>query len=374
MRRRAWVTAVAVAAATATVAAGAQPAQAAPRGFYGVVASSIPQPSEFQAMARGGAGGVRFLIYWRQVQSVDGSHYDWSRVDPIVAGAAQAGLPLLPFIYGTPTWAADCRGIPNGFCDRADPLRTAAGRSGWRNFVTAAVDRYGPNGTFWSDTSDAYNPPKLPIREWQIWNEPNSTTFFRPRPSPKRYGKLLKISAAAIHSRDRRARIDLAGLFGTPPKPSQSLWKFLDGLYKIKGIKSKFDAVAIHPYSGNIKGIRYQLQRTRKLMAEHKDKKTPLVLTELGWGSGSPTAPPPQGGPLQKGEQGQAHMLTSSFHLLAKQRKTFKISRVYWFTWEDLPLNTAGECFLCASAGLFTASGAAKPSWPAFARAAGGQP
>jgi polysaccharide biosynthesis protein PslG len=366
--------AVAVAAAIVTIAAGAQPAQAAPRGFFGVVASSVPQPSEFQQMARGGAGGVRFLIYWRQVQSVDAAHYDWSQVDPIVAGAAQAGLPLLPFIYGTPAWAADCRGIPNGFCDRADPLRTAAGRAGWRSFVAAAVDRYGPNGTFWSDTSDGFNPPKLPIREWQIWNEPNSTTFWRPRPSPKRYGKLLRVSAAAIHSRDRRARIDLAGLFGTPPKPSQSLWKFLDGLYRLKGIRSKFNAVAVHPYSGNVKGIRYQLRRTRRLMADHNDKKTPIVLTELGWGSGSPTAPPPQGGPLQKGEQGQAQMLASSFRLLAKSRRTFRISRVYWFTWQDLPLATAGECFLCASAGLFTADGAAKPAWSAFARSAGGQP
>jgi hypothetical protein len=374
LRRRIRVTAVAVAAVIATFGAIGQQAHAAPRGFFGVVVSSVPSQAEFQQMAHGGAGGVRFLIYWRQVQSVNAANYDWSQVDPIVAGAAQAGLPLLPFIYGTPTWAADCTGIPNGFCDRADPLRTPAGRTGWRNFVIAAVDRYGPNGTFWTDTTDGYNPPKLPIHEWQIWNEPNSTTFWRPRPSPKRYGKLLKISAAAIHSRDRSAKIDLAGLFGTPPKPSQSLWKFLDGLYKLKGIKSKFDAVAVHPYSGNVKGIRYQLRRTRQLMADRKDRKTPIVLTELGWGSGSPSAPPPQGGVLQKGEQGQAQMLTSSFRLLAKQRKTFKISRVYWFTWQDLPLSTAGECFFCASAGLFTAGGAAKPAWPAFARAAGGQP
>jgi hypothetical protein len=67
-------------------------------------------------------------------------------------------------------------------------------------------------------------------------------------------------------------------------------------------------------------------------------------------------------------------MLASSFRLLAKSRRTFRISRVYWFTWQDLPLATAGECFLCASAGLFTADGAAKPAWSAFARSAGGQP
>jgi hypothetical protein len=374
LRRRILVSAVAVAASVATFATSAQPAPAAPRHFFGVVASSVPSPAEFQQMSRGGAGGVRFLIHWPQVQSVDAAHFDWSQVDRIVAGAAQAGLPVLPFVYGTPPWAADCRGIPNGFCDRASPLLTAAGRAGWVNLLRAAVDRYGPNGTFWVDPTDGYNPPKLPIREWQIWNEPNSTTFWRPRPSAKQYGKLLKLSAAAIHSRDRRARIDLAGLFGTPPKPSPSLWRFLDKLYRLKGIRSKFDAVAVHPYSGNLKGVRYQLRRTRKLMNAHHDGKTPIVLTELGWGSGSPSAPPPAGGPLQKGEQGQAQMLTSSFRLLAKERKTFKISRVYWFTWRDLPVVTAGECYFCASAGLFTTGGAAKPAWAAFARAAGGQP
>ena len=39
------------------------------------------------------------------------------------------------------------------------------------------------------------------------------------------------------------------------------MWRFLDRLYGFKGAKKTFDAVAIHPYSPNIKGIEYQLKK-----------------------------------------------------------------------------------------------------------------
>ena len=37
-------------------------------------------------------------------------------------------------------------------------------------YLSALAKRYGPKGTFWSENPTV---PKRPIREWQIWNEPN---------------------------------------------------------------------------------------------------------------------------------------------------------------------------------------------------------
>jgi hypothetical protein len=353
LRRRTWVTAVAVAAATATIAAGAQPAQAAPRGFFGVVPSSIPQPSEFQQMARGGAGGVRFLIYWRQVQSVDGSNYDWSQVDPIVAGAAQAGLPLLPFIYGTPAWAADCSGIPNGFCDRADPLRTPAGRAGWRTFVTAAFDRYGPNGTFWSDTGDGFNPPKLPIREWQIWNEPSMTRYWTTQPFAKSYVSLLRAAYTAVKAADPHAKVILAGL------PNES-WKALRTVYAA-GARGHFDAVALHPYTGKPRNVIRLIELARSVMRRAHDPRTPVWVTELSWPAALGKVPLTHG--FETTDRGQAVRLAQGLERLLDARRRLRIGKVVWYTW----LSVEGGENSFAWSGLRRVRGSELISAPALA-------
>ena len=60
----------------------------------------------------------------------------------------------------------------------------------------------------------------------------------------------------------------------------------------------------------NVKGIVQQLTRTRRVMKENGDRKTPLFITELGWGSD----PRPAGGSrLYKGLAGQSQMLAKSF-------------------------------------------------------------
>ena len=75
----------------------------------------------------------------------------------------------------------------------------------------------------------------LPIRSWQIWNEPNLPKYFAPHPSPREYARLLQISHDAIKSRDPWARIVLAGM---PGHGDMEAWDFLDRLYSVAGIKS----------------------------------------------------------------------------------------------------------------------------------------
>lgn len=344
----------------------ALPAPAVARPFFGVDASELPTSRDFQGMQKAHVGQLRFSMDWPSIQPDPTSKLDWSDFDPVVAGAAEAGIDLVPVLYGTPRWAADCSlGAPGG-CETISPLKSDLGTDGWNAFVTEAVRRYGPDGTFWSDQTDSFNPPYQPIRRWQIWNESNSIDFFGPRPSPLAYGQLVTVTANLIRSVDPNARLYLAGMFGTPPKPGLSAWKFLDRLYSIKGFRNRFDEVALHPYSPGVRGVIYQLDRARQVMKEHKDRR-PIAVTELGWSSGAPG-----GGTLFKGLDGQAQLLRGSFAAVLKARKRDGIDSLFWFSWRDPTPGTIGACGFCGGTGLLSNNYDSKPSLGAFTSFTGG--
>ena len=337
------------------------------RSLFGVATADPPTDQDFQGITQLNAGLVRFTLSWEDVQPSSPDTFDWSKFDPVVAGAASAGVTLLPVLYGSPAWAVDCNRAPAGACQTINPLTTARGAAGWRTFVDALVHRYGPSGTFWTDTTDAFNPPRRPIHRWQIWNEVNSGEFFAPDPTPQAYAPLLRTSADVIRAADPRAKIYLAGLFGTPPKPGPSSWAFLNRLYGVRGIKDEFDEVAVHPYSPGVRGMIYQVRRARQVIDRHGDRATPIAVTEIGWSSGRPG-----GGILFRGLKGQAKSLRDAFKALARDRRRYRIDSVLWFSWRDPTPGTSGGCLLCAASGLLRNDYSPKPSLAAFARFTGG--
>jgi len=111
----------------------------------------------------------------------------------------------------------------------------------YANFLTDLVQRYGPTGTFWASHSDI---PKRPIRQWQIWNEPN-IGFFWHAPHMAGYAALLRAAHDAIKRADPGAGVILGALSNS----KQSLsWRSLGELYHA-GARDLFDAVTVHPYS-----------------------------------------------------------------------------------------------------------------------------
>ena len=80
----------------------------------------------------------------------------------------------------------------------------------------------------------------MPIKTWEIWNEANYFYFAYPV-SPFEYAKLLKLSAPVIKRTEPGAKVILTGLFGRPTagaKRGMPAAQFLEGLYKVPGIKS----------------------------------------------------------------------------------------------------------------------------------------
>ena len=325
-------------------------ASAAPRSFYGVITANDPDSSEIARMGTGKVGTLRINFVWGAVQPSQGSSYDWSHYDAIIGAAAQQGIQVLPTVYSSPAWAAAKTNSP--------PAKPHMGEFG--AFAQAAAARYGANGSFWSENPSI---PRLPVINWQLWNEVNSPSFWYPRPNAKQYVGLLRVFHDGIKAGDPSARIVLAGLFRTPQiKHGISLDQYLTGIYRRKA-KSLFDAVAVHPYATTPRDALNAVKETRKIMNRFKDRRTPIWITEIGWATGgSPT-------PLTVSPQRQASYLRQAFGLMAANSARLRIAGVIWYSWRDVP----GPIWFFHT-GLFTSTLDPKPAWNAFTGLTGGKP
>jgi hypothetical protein len=368
-KMHAWIAAMVV----ALVAAGAMAssAEAVPAQFWGVVPQATPTLEQFQRLKRGGVDETRTPVGWEAVQPVAGGPFNWSGVDAVVKGASLAGLEVLPFLSGAPKWAVP---ISKSFGSPSNlPVRTGFQRSGWTNFVKQAVLRYGPNGSFWAENPEV---PKRPIRTWQIWNEENFK-YFVARPNPAEYGKLVKVSAAAVKSVDPAAQIVLGGMFARPieatykrkPPVAYFATDFLEQMYRTTpGIKSSFNGVALHPYSGSYQSLTPDIEELRAVLTANDDASKGLWITELGWSSQPPSSDGSNS--FAKGLSGQATQLRGAFKLLSSHQAAWKIKRVFWFSVDD----QTGACNFCDGSGLFGPGFVPKPSWKAYVKFAGGTP
>jgi hypothetical protein len=310
-------------------------------------------------MRAGGVGAVRIPVPWVLVQPTRAHVYSWGWLDPIVAAAARSGLRVLPFLYGTPPWLAP---QPTTL-----PVGSERARQAWGAFLASAVERYGPRGTFWSEHGTVgpgpdYEPPiaRLPIRTWQIWNEPNLQSAMNPV-NPGNYAKLLELSASAIGAADPSAKVMFAGMPGY--SGNVNAWDFLGRVYQTKGARNAFDLAALHPYARTVPQMLGEIKRFRATMQKHGDGHKPLWIAEIGWGS-LPKDATAFG--LTKGKKGQARILKHAFHALKKKRRSWHIKRVLWFNFRDPGGGNVKTCSFCSSAGLLEHDGTPKPAWSAF--------
>jgi hypothetical protein len=331
-------------------------AQAVPRGFFGIVPQTPLADDDFARMGSGGVETVRLPVSWAAIQRSPRSDYDWTGLDAAVGDAAEHRIGILPVLGTSPSWATGNW--------RRMPVDSGGQRRAWTAFVRAAVERYGPGGEFWTiHGPGSPDPvPPTPIRAWQIWNEENFFYFVKPV-SPGRFARLLAITRPAIRQADPRAEIVLGGLFGNPkqgmPRAMDAV-DFLRQLYRKRGVKANFDAVALHPYAADVTELRRQVEDVRATMARHGDRRSGLYLTEIGWGS----AFNPRAVAFEVGLRGQARELRSAYGYLLSNRKRLRLRQVDWFTWKDVP----GSCNFCDSSGLFRRGEKfrPKPAWRAF--------
>jgi polysaccharide biosynthesis protein PslG len=336
------------------------------REFIGMNQGAALDHRDLQKIGATGVRADRFLLSWQSVQPTEGS-FKWGPTDRLIGGGASRGIRAAPFIWGSPGWIASKPSYP--------PIGNATKRHAWRDFLRAAVDRYGPNGFYWThgyraDYGSGAKP--LPVKAWQVWTEPNGKAYFAPRPSAGRYATLLRISHDAIKGADAHAKVVLSGLVGLRKWHGRRLkgvegWEFLRRLYNVRGVKGNFDVAAVHPYAPNLDQLRRQLKLMRRTMRKAHDKRTSLWITELGWGS----APKGSGHSvlgLNKGMEGQSRLLSKSFKLILHHRREWRLGRLFWYDWRDPSKTARAPCSFCESSGLLRHNREPKPAYYAFKR------
>jgi hypothetical protein len=336
-----------------------------PRGFFGVAPQTVLTDEDIRYMRAGGIETLRMPIAWSAVQPKRRGPYDWGTIDPVVETATRGGLEVLPFLAGTPSWLGKLTTLP---------VHNARQRAAWSAFVKAAVERYGPGGEFWREHrtegvnyEPAITSPK-PMRTWQIWNEANFFYFAYPVSVPD-YAKLLTISRRAIKSVHPGAKVLLSGLFARPNargKKGMAATTFLERLYAIPGMKSKFDSVALHPYAIDSRELEEMVEEVHEVTRENRDR-PPLFITEMGWGSQDNF----EEVAFEQGIRGQVRQLRDSFGFLIENQRRLNLRQVVWFSWKDAPL----LCSFCDSVGLFRQGVRfkPKPAWKAFVKITGGR-
>jgi hypothetical protein len=309
---------VVLAAVAALLVAAPAHARNVPRGWLGVQADGpLTEPGntlggEWDLMASAGAESVRTAFDWRAAQPVAGGPVDFAATDAVVAAAAARRLRVIPVVHRTPEWAAERPGDGAASAPR--------GTADFAAYLTALVGRYGPRGSLWAEQPGL---PRMAIRDWQIWNEPNLTRYWTTQPFARPYVALLRASRRALRAADPGSRTILAGL------PNES-WIALRRVYKAGG-RGTFDAVALHPYTGRPRNVIKLIRFARREMRRARDGRKPVWLTELSWPASKGKT---EGAPgFVTTEKGQAVRLALALRLLAKERNRLKIERVVWYTW-----------------------------------------
>jgi hypothetical protein len=332
------ILALALAAPTAASARARTAGTPVPRGFVGVTLDAPPlTPQDNVALAQqldvmrsSGVQSVRVSFSWsgaqpyarwsdvppeRQGGFVSGAGNvptDFSATDQIVGLAAARGLRVLPTVIYAPGW--DAITSRTGLARPRDD-------GPYGEFLTTLIGRYGPNGSFWTD-----NPgiPTRPIREWQVWNEPEISFFWPTSPWAPSYVALLRVADAAIKTADPGAKVVLGGL-------TDYSWLELGVIYALPDTKSLFDIVDVHPYTGTPVGVVKIISYVRAEIQRVHDANKPIIVGETSFTSS--LGQTRHRYTWEATPRGQAKKVSSLLPLLAAARRSLRIVGFYWYTW-----------------------------------------
>ena len=304
------------------------------------------------ALADAGVRIVRQPLRWAEVERKRGA-YDFSWWDRYVAALAEHRLRVLPILFEPPAFRS-ARGETRGiYPPRRFPEMAA--------FAARVARRYGPGGSFWRSHPRL---PAIPIRSWQVWNEPNLVFYWPPKPDARAYTRLLATVGRAIKRVDPRAEIVTAGLPQSDIRGAVPQRRYLRAMYAA-GAAPHFDTLAIHPYTERHADLVDQVTAVRGEMRRQRDR-AGIWITEIGWASGGPDKK------LTPGRAGQARRVDQVLDLVRARRRALGIRGVVYYMWQDAPPYPGFRDFWGLHTGLLDIQGRAKPAMRAFRRNARG--
>lgn len=340
MRRRLLTTSL---VALAITFAGASITHAAEPG----VVLGAPDSSLLDRISASGAKHVRLFLSWRAMEPQPGqlSPSELASHDDFVNRAAAIGVRTYFVVVQTPAWAsasgsATAPPPPNALADFAGRLAAH-----FRGRVAG----------------------------YEMWNEPDATTFWQGSASPDAYATLLRSSYAAIKAADAGAAVGVGGLVGND-------YGYLNSLYGA-GAKGSFDFVAVHTDNGcnhedprvamrdpnNGRVSRWSFTGYREVhqtTLDNGDDK-PIWMSELGWAvTGAKCGVDPKQ-PAGVTATTQADFLTRAYACMAADPYMQMGS---WFSLRDFGSALSAG----AGLGLMDSNGVLRPAFAAFQRVAHG--
>jgi hypothetical protein len=343
-----------------------------PAGFVGmnldgpVLSPQVNLARQLDLMVSSGVENLRVAVSWAQEQPYrsfsevpagERSQYQdiggvptRFTIDKLVGLAAARGLTILPVVTDTPAWADKYRGVGSS---------PPASAGQYTAFLAALIRRYGPGGSYWA----AHLTIKpVPIRAWQIYNEPSFSRRWSEQPFASSYVALLRAAHDTVKRLDPGAKVVLAGL-------ANYSWKALATIYAVPGARSLFDLVAIHPYTAAPHGVITILAYVRQVMDRAGDTRKPMLATELGWPSSLSQRGPHA--PYETTEAGQASKTAALLPLLSANRGRLRLAGFDYYTWMGSEYRNAPATFHFSGLLRFQFNRIfAKPALSAFTSAA----
>lgn len=274
-------------------------------------------------------------------------------LDDTVLRAAQAGVQILPILH---TYVA--------------PPTTEAQLTTFEQFSRNMVLRYGPGGSFWYPGGTLRTDiPYLPLRAWEVWNEPNLSSNWGGLPtSPTQYLTLLTRTKAAVRSADGAACIVFAGLAlrGADANTNGGV-TFLQQVLAQSGSVAAFNALGAHSYPTLPSDIQNHLTIMRNTL-NAAGSSAEIWTTEFGWPTGGTTSSHPAVSLAT-----QDNYLSETITRVEAQRSTLKLGPIFWFAFRDLTPGSGNPCEAGYAASSWsnylgvrtsqTNGNSAKPAW-----------
>jgi hypothetical protein len=248
-----------------------------PKDFFGIDAGQIigggSLDVEFGGIASGGVQVVRTQAFTEMPPTPWNAEFYWHGQDMVELSAAAAGLRWYPFIGYAPLT----------FRGGAGPRPTAPKRApDYAAYAASLARRYGPDGSFWQEHPEL---PQLPVTTYEIWNEENSTAYWRPgHTAPERYAELYLAARAAIKRVQPGARVIVGGLAVGGSHSTTNEVDFLRRMFAHRpSLRRNLDAVAFHPYQRSVAKVYARIARLRRALDILAGPQVPIEITEVGW-------------------------------------------------------------------------------------------
>lgn len=250
------MTAVSLAVLTGigSVSAGSLPDTTVPQSCGVQIKGHNHSAANLDEIQKMGMKFVRRGFIWQSVEKKPGV-YDFSEYDRLMKDCKERGLSVLGCIaFSNPLYGT---------------VLEARGREGYAKFAAALAVRYKDYDVM-----------------WEIWNEPNTRTFWgkhgmhNSEQYAEEYVALVKVVAPAMH----KANPDCIVVGGSVSGIWSASYAWMGYCFQKGVLKSGIDAWSLHPYSTKCpEDYLEAYAKVREMMAAAGTKKMPLLNSERGF-------------------------------------------------------------------------------------------